>query len=129
MSRSMLRNRAFDSKHLRMPLGRFWTAHRRREHIIVAAGSRAIGAAVRRRTEAWFRLILVAWVIVTIATLWVAIRQSRPRSAQPSSVQSLHESASFTAIPSGDSLALVESKLSSRPRREQCFYAFYAGPA
>lgn len=53
------------------------------DHKIVTAHSRRIRVADQQQIEFLFRLVLIVWIVVTIATLWVAASQGHVRAAQP----------------------------------------------
>jgi len=64
------------------------------DHRIVTAHSRRIRVADQQRIEFLFRLVLIVWIVVTIATLWVAASEGHKRAAQPPSLYAVQHDAS-----------------------------------
>lgn len=70
----------------------------------VAANGRRVQVAGRRRIDFLFRLVLIAWIVVTIVTLGAAVLQWKVRSAQHSSLQSPEHRASSAKAHADDPL-------------------------
>lgn len=52
----------------------------------------------RKAVESLLRLVLIIWIVVTIAILWSAVSQGEPRPAKPSSLYSTDHRASAANI-------------------------------
>ena len=89
--------------------------------MIVAAHSRGIRVADRQGIESLFRLILILQILVTIATIWVAVWQGQVLSAQPSYLYSSQHRAAADRIRANNLLARAVPPVSSCVRGAAVF--------